>query len=114
MRFGLSLYRLRPRFQRGFLSVLNVRLNGDFLFRIFLQWFYEARMNIQQPETVFRECLESVHSAAADLVAERKQFGIFVNKMLDEMETVRVDLAVRERHLAEERIKWRVAADTSQ
>ena len=102
----MSLYRSRPRFQGGFFPVLNVRLSGVLLQR--------ERMNIQGPETVFRECLESVRSAATDLLAEREQFDIFINKMLDEMETVRVDLAERERQLAKERIKWRVAAGTSQ
>ena len=96
---GLPLYRLRPRFQRGFLSVLKVRLNGVLLFCVLLQWFCEARMNIQQPETVSRECLESVRSATEDL-----QFDVFIGKMLDEMKTVRVELAERERQLAEERI----------
>jgi len=62
-------------------------------------------MNIQQPEKVSRECLESVRSATADLQSEREQFDVFINKILDEMETVRVDLAERERQLADERIK---------
>ncbi len=71
-------------------------------------------MNIQQPEALSRECLESVRSATVELHAEREQFDVFIEKMLDEMESVRVDLAERERQLAEERIKWRVAAGTSQ
>ena len=62
-------------------------------------------MNIQQPEKVSRECLESVRSATVDLLAEREQFDVFINKMLDEMETVRVDVSERERQLADERIK---------
>jgi chromosome segregation ATPase len=60
-------------------------------------------MNIQQPETLSRECLESVRSATAGLQAEREQFDVFIDKMLDEMETVRVDLTERERQLGAER-----------
>ena len=61
-------------------------------------------MNIQQPETVSRECLQSVRSAMTNLQAEREQFDVFINKMLDEMEAVRADLTGRERQVADERI----------
>ncbi len=60
-------------------------------------------MNIQQPEALSRECLESVRSATVGLQAEREQFDAFIDKMLDEMETVRVDLSERERQLGAER-----------
>ncbi len=61
-------------------------------------------MAIQQPETVSRECLESARSATEDLQSEREQFDVFIGKMLDKMETVRVELAEQERQLAEERV----------